>query len=113
MIPGTDLNMFILDAIQDDIEDLGGIMRYLKEWRFAWPHNFTDGGVLIALKELILKDCVSVLEERNLRLEHVEQPSVHEEDLRRYWYAPTANGRQMWRQWESPPLPPETDRSGR
>jgi len=106
----SDLSMFVLDAMQDDVESLDTVVSYLNAgWQSARSQGFTAEEVLPVLKDLVLKGHVSVFEERDLVLHPVGRPSLVERDLRRYWYAPTAEGRRVWGEWEPPPLPDDDD----
>ena len=99
--------MFVLDSMQDDIEDLVSIMRYLAEWRPYWPHDFMEDEVLEALKSLTEDGLVDAYDEspQSSVLSLVDCPSTSYSSLRRYWFAPTARGKQMWAEWDAPSLP--------
>jgi hypothetical protein len=99
--------MFVLDAMQDDIEDLASIMRYLSEWRSHWPDGVQEDAVVEALKSLTDERLVEVYDESSdsAELRPVDWPSTDEAALRRYWFRPTATGRQMWNEWDAPSLP--------
>lgn len=104
---GSDLRMFVLDSMQDDIEDLASVMRYLVQWRSYWPHDFTEGEVLQALKSLTEDGLVEVYDESpdSAELTPVESPSTDQPSVRRYWFRPTPRGKQVWKEWDAPSLP--------
>ena len=99
--------MFVLDSMQDDVEDLASVMRYLVEWRSYWPHDFTEGEVIEALAALIEDELIGVYDESSdgAELSLVESPSTDPASLGRYWFRPTARGKQIWKEWDAPSLP--------
>ena len=101
------LGMFVLDAMADDIEDLASIMRYLREWRAWWPHNFTEQEVLSTLASLLEEELVEAYDAQPgiEGLQHVALAVTDDASLRRYWFRPTAKGRLLWEKWDAPLLP--------
>jgi len=101
------LEMFVLDSMQDDIEDLASVMRYLVEWRSLWPRDLTEEEVLDALKSLTEDGLVEAYDESpsNAELQPVERPETDRASLRHYWFRPTTRGRQIWKAWDAPSLP--------
>ena len=104
---GPHLEMFVLDAMQDDIEDLASIMRYLLEWRPYWTHDYTETEVMAVLAALIEDGLVEVYGEASdtAELVPIDVPDTDEASLRRYWFRPTPKGRQIWKEWDAPSLP--------
>jgi hypothetical protein len=104
---GPNLEMFVLDAMQDDLEDVGSIMRYLVEWRPHWPHDFTEDEVIQALRALIERELVDAYDEApgSSEVTPVNDPAMDSASLRRYWFMPTAQGREVWKKWDAPWLP--------
>jgi len=105
----VNLQMFVLDVMQDDIEDLSSIMLHLGQWRRDWPRDFTEAEIIVALRTLLDAGWISALElgvNRDGRqvLFEVEVARTSEEAIRSYWFEPTQVGRDKWRAWE-PPLP--------
>jgi hypothetical protein len=99
--------MFVLDAMQDDIEDLASIMRYLLEWRPYWTHEYSEGDVMGALVVLIEDGLVDVYGEAadSAQLVPIDAPRTDEASLRHYWFGPTPKGRRIWKEWDAPSLP--------
>ena len=99
--------MFVLDAMQDDIEELASIMRYLREWRPYWPHDFTEDEVIQTLTALVRDRLVDVYDETSgsSELSAVADPETDEASIRRYWYLPTPQGQELWKAWDAPSLP--------
>jgi hypothetical protein len=99
--------MFILDAMQDDIEDLASVMTYLVEWRSYWTHDFTEDEVMAALASLIEAGLVEVYGETadSAELRPIDSPRTDEASLLRYWFRPTVKGQRIWEEWDAPSLP--------
>ena len=99
--------MFVLDSMQDDIEDFSSIMTYLGEWRSYWPQDFTEDEVLHALASLVKDGLVEVYEEspKNPELIPVDDPHTDGATLRHYWFRPTPSGKRVWNEWDAPSLP--------
>jgi hypothetical protein len=104
MVSGPNLKMFILDSMQDDIEDLASIMRYLVEWRFCWPRDFTEAEVAETLKSLLETGLVEAYEETpdSPDLSPAQSPRTDHASLSRYWFLPTLKGKQAWADWDAP-----------
>jgi hypothetical protein len=104
---GPNLEMFVLDSMQDDIEDLASVMRYLVAWRSRWPQDFTEDEVIEALASLIRDGLIEVYDELPDRdeLSPVESSRTDRASLRRYWFRPTTRGKQIWKEWDAPSLP--------
>jgi hypothetical protein len=104
---GPNLAMFVLDAMQDDIEDLASVMRYLIEWRPYWTHEYSEGDVMAALVVLIEDGLVDVYGEAadSAQLVPIDAPRTDEASLRHYWFGPTPKGRRIWKEWDAPSLP--------
>ena len=105
----VNLQMFVLDVMQDDIEDLSSIMLHLGQWRRDWPRDFTEPEIIVALRTLLEKGWISTLElgvNRDGRqvLFEVEVARTSEEAIRSYSFLPTQSGQDTWQAWE-PPLP--------
>jgi hypothetical protein len=100
--PELGLDMLVLDAIQDDVEQLPSIMRMLAEWRHQLEEEFTVDDVLAALARLLHGGLVGALEESRERPElvPVPAPDTSPRALRRYWYEPTTLGRARWESWD-------------
>ena len=106
---GPNLEMFVLDAMQDDLEDVESILRYLVQWRRHWPHDFTLEEVTSALRTLIERGLVEVYDSvtGGSEVAPVSDPATDEASLREYWFLPTPQGREVWKMWDAPWLPPE------
>lgn len=60
------LDLYVLDALADDIEDLEGMLRILNSdtaigWKKEWGRRFEREEIVTALSRLVLKDAVRVL----------------------------------------------------
>jgi hypothetical protein len=99
--PEMNIDMLVLDAIQDDVEQLPTIMRMLAEWRPQLDEEYTDDDAIEALARLMSKGLVGALEESvdKPELVRISVPNTSRAALRQYWYEPTARGRAMWKSW--------------
>jgi hypothetical protein len=104
---GPNLRMFVLDSMQDDIEELASIMAFLCEWRPYWHGEFIESEVLDALCSLAEDGLVVVYEEvsGSSELESVSSPRLDRVSLQEYWFGPTPEGRKLWKEWDAPSLP--------
>jgi hypothetical protein len=60
------LDLYVLDALANDFEDLEGVLRMLNSdtslgWKWAWGRDFEREEVVSALSRLVSKDAVRVL----------------------------------------------------
>jgi hypothetical protein len=94
--------MLVLDGLQDDVEQIGSIMRVLAEWRPCLREEYTSEQVLEALRRLLLGGFVAALEESidEPVLVPVRTPDYSPTSLRRYWFEATASGRSLWEAWD-------------
>jgi hypothetical protein len=101
--PGRDVRYLVLDALQDDIEEVPNVMRMLAEWRTEVEAEFTRADVVAALRDLLDQDLVAAYEESAERPElvHVGNPTMTDEAMERYWFQPTAKGTAAWKAWDS------------
>ncbi len=97
-----DIDMLVLDALQDDVEEIASIMRMLAEWRHRLPAEYTSDDVLDALRRLLQAGFVTALEESvdEPALVPVPTPDFTRSSLRRYWYDSTSSGRSLWEAWD-------------
>jgi hypothetical protein len=60
-----------------------------------------------ALRSLIRDGLVEVYDELSdsPELSRVESPNTDQAEIRRYWFRPTARGKQIWKEWDAPSLP--------
>ena len=99
--------MFVVDVLQHDIEPLTSIVKMLNDtgsvgWREFWPNDFTVSEVLPALKELIRRNWVEVLEYSPSRNQLVPTVVALEGDASQLWFRLTNEGREAWQTWEPP-----------
>ncbi len=96
------IDMLVLDAIQDDVEQIPSIMRMLAEWRQRIEDEHTSDDVVEALARLVQAGLVAVLEEsfEKPELVPVGAPEFSDAALHRYWYEPTPRGRAVWSAWD-------------
>lgn len=99
-------DMFVLDAVMDDIEDLDGIMRNLNRstssWRGIWGREFRREEVVQALIQLIARDFIRayVLDGGADALKALPRGIQPPGTLDHSWFGPTARGRFAHRNWE-------------
>ena len=111
-IHGADLRMMILDAVQTDIESIVQIKRILRCWRDVWPVEFDEADVVAEIRALVregLLDPYDIPVGGDV-LEFVEDPSLTDDDIRRYWYLPTPAGNAQLERWHPPDPPNPTNR---
>jgi hypothetical protein len=97
-----DIDMLVLDAIQDDVEQIPSIMRMLGEWRHSLGEEYTSDDVLDALGRLLQAGLVAALQEsvEEPELVPVRAPDLAPSSLRQYWYEATPSGRATWEAWD-------------
>ena len=100
---GHPIDMLVLDAIQDDIEQLPSIMRMLGEWRPRIDEEYVENDVLDALRRLLDEGLVVAYEEslveagaRALRSIPVSSRLIS----RLTGSTPTPSGRARWESWQ-------------
>ncbi len=96
------IDMLVLDAVQDDVEQLPSIIRMLAEWRHQLDVEYTADDAVAALARLLDSGLIAALDESREKPELVPVPSpgTSPSALRRYWYEPTAAGRSTWEAWD-------------
>ena len=94
--------MLVLDAVQDDVEQLPSIMRMLGEWRHRVDDEYVQADVVDALRRLLTEGLVVALEESHDAPELVPctDPGLLDSDLVTYWFEPTKSGRERWDAWQ-------------
>jgi len=108
--PGID--MFILDSLANDLEDVGSILRILNSaselgWRDQHPEPFTREEVVPALLRAVkrkeIEACVYRPSER--ALVGAGEGIVPQGSLDEVWFRLTERGRIVLKSWTPPPLP--------
>lgn len=96
-----ELRHLILDALQDDVEQVYNVMQMLGEWRSQSETELTRLDVVVELKALLADGLVIALEESNDRPElvPVSRPETTDEAIENYWFEPTAQGSAVWKEW--------------
>ncbi len=83
------LQMFVLDVMQDDIEDLSSTLLHLDQWRRHWPRDFTEAEIVVSLRALLDAGWISALALGLSRTGHselfdVEVAQTSEDAIRSY-----------------------------
>ena len=101
-MPTAPIDMLVLDALQDDVEQLPSIMRMLGEWRHRVDDEYVQADVVDALRRLLTEGHVTALEESHDAPELVPctDPGLRDSDLATYWFEPTRSGRERWDVWQ-------------
>ena len=103
-------DLYVLDALANDVEDLESVLRMLNSntalgWTKEWGRSFNRGEIVEALSRLVAKNLVQVLTlaDDGCSLQSLPAatppPSVYDE----VYFALTERGRLVHRNWE--PLP--------
>ena len=103
-------DLYVLDTLADDIEDLATIMRALNSdtaigWHRTWGRPFTREEVVQALSRLITNDLVqaAVLTPDGKALENLVSGQLPPGDYDDVWFAMTPRGRLVHSTWEPEP----------
>jgi hypothetical protein len=101
-MPTPPVDMLVLDAVQDDVEQVPSIMRLLGEWRHRIDDEYVQADVVDALRRLLSEGFVAALEESRDAPELVPcaDPGLLDSDLVTYWYGSTPSGRAKWDSWQ-------------
>lgn len=107
------LDLYVLDAVADDIEDLEGILRILNSeaaigWKDEWGRLFEREELVTALSRLVRKDAVRVLvlSDDGKYLTDWPRGALPPTSYGDVYFAMTERGRLMHASWE-PVLPDE------
>jgi len=99
-------DLYVLDTLADDIEDLSTIMRSLNSdsvigWHRAWGRPFARDEVVQALSRLIRKELVqvAVLTSDGKSLENLAPGQLPLGDYDAGWFAITPRGRLVHANW--------------
>jgi hypothetical protein len=105
-----DIDMLVLDALQDDVEQIPSIMRMLGEGRHGLDEEYTSDDVVDALVRLLRGGLVAALQEsvHEPELVRVGAPNFARSALRQYWYEPTPSGQAAWEMWDKESNPTQT-----
>lgn len=102
----SDRDMFIVDILHYDIEQVSNIVRLLNDGTFGWSdvlgRDFTDDDVIEALTKLVNESYVKVLAEGINALVEVDPQAAWLQRPDEYWFMLTAKGREMFDAWEPP-----------
>ena len=101
-----DIDMFVIDVLRYDIEDLAAVLRMLNNsgpmgWRKFWPHDFTREEVLEALDRLVSRGLAKPIEYDPVRRELVDvdrHVDVQEEGSL-LWYKVEQSALDLWKEW--------------
>jgi hypothetical protein len=109
-MPEIRLDMFIIDVLQHDIENLSSILRLLNNdscigWRVFWPHEFSAQEVVPELIRLCSQGLLAafmVREDDNALHEIDRRPSETEVTSGDLWFSVSKQGNACWDAWEPP-----------
>jgi hypothetical protein len=103
-------DLYVLDALANDIEDLESILRMLNSdtvlgWTQEWGRSFTRGDVVEGLSRLIKRDLVEVLVFSNdgKSLMELGRGTLPPGDYDDVYFALTEKGRFVHSNWDSDP----------
>jgi hypothetical protein len=102
-------DMFVLDALVNDIEDVESVLRMLNSdtalgWSDEWGRPFQRGEVVATLTRLIAKNYVDVLvlASDGKSLESLPSKSLPPSSYEEVYFAITDRGRTIHRNWDAP-----------
>lgn len=102
-------DLYVLDTVADDIEDLVAIMRSLNSdsaigWHRTWGRLFTRDEVVQTLSRLVTNDFVqvAVLAPDGKTLENLASRQLPIGDYDDAWFAMTPRGRLVHATWNPP-----------
>jgi len=108
-------DLYVLDALADDIEDLSAIMRTLNSdsaigWHRRWGRHFTRAEVVQTLTRLIRDDLarVAVLTADGTALEDLRANQLPPGSYDDAWFAMTPRGRLLHSNWD-PEIPTDPE----
>ena len=100
-------DLYVLDALANDTEDLESILRMLNSdtelgWTKEWGRTFSRQDVVEALSRLISKDLVRVLTPTAEvgTIEHAPPTTLPRETYDNVYFATTARGRLVHANWD-------------
>jgi len=98
-----DVDMLVLNALQDDMEELPGILEIVRLWRKYWPIDIGKKDVIGALRSLLRKNLIEsyVYSPEKHELVVIDPPDLKSAALRGYWYQPTTIGKRLWEEWRA------------
>lgn len=100
------LDLYVLDALANDVEDLESILRMLNHseigWSEEWGHQFTSSEVVQALARLIRDSAVRayVLDTNGKALEPLEVSALPA-TFEGVWFGLTGRGRMRHGNWQT------------
>jgi hypothetical protein len=104
-----ELDMFVIDVLRHDIEDLDAVLRMLNNtgllgWRKFWPRDFTREEVLEALDRLVSRGLAKPLEYDPVKRELVtlDRPVDVRREGGSLWYTLEQSALDLWNEWKSP-----------
>lgn len=100
-------DMFVLDALANDIEDLDSILRMLNSdtalgWVAEWGRTFQREELVEALSRLVTRDCVTVLvlNSDGTSLQSLPAMALPPESYNDAYFSMTERGRLLHRSWD-------------
>ena len=99
-------DMFVLDALADDVEDLENILANLNRspsgWRDSWGREFSRDEVVAALSRLVTDDRVRVyvLEDAGTALVELPARTLPPATFDDAWFGLTPAGRLLHTNWD-------------
>lgn len=101
------LDLYVLDALADDIEDLESILRMLNNpsigWREEWGKDFERPEVVTALSRLIRAGqvLVYVLDAQGKELIPAQEQTLPSSSYDDVWFGPSPAGRIRHQTWKA------------
>ena len=103
------LDMFVIDVLRHDIEDVEAVLRMLNNtgvlgWRKFWPHDFSRDEVLTSLDRLVRSGLVRLLEYEPASRELVDVRRAVDvcEQADLLWFKLEQAALDLWNKWQSP-----------
>jgi hypothetical protein len=100
-------DMYVLDALANDVEDLESILRMLNSdtdlgWHEEWGRSFTRADVVAALSRLIRQDFVQVFvwEEETKGVKKIARRAIPPASYDNVYFGMTKRGRIVHSNWD-------------
>jgi len=107
MVAWTSTDMFILDVVADDVENLGDIVLRLNSsipsaWRHRAGRSFSREEVVLSLSRLVKHNLVQtyVEDDKEPALRALSSSSLPSEAYEAAWFGITSQGRIVHSSWE-------------
>ncbi len=105
----SDIDMFIVDVLRHDIEQVSSITKILNDsgcigWREFWPHDFAIEEVVSSLNRLMRRSFVQQLIYDREKGVLIPTSTINDivSSEEEYWFELTAHGNAAWEKWKPP-----------